>query len=522
MSTRINDPDNCLVVENIEKVYPGTKALSHVNYELKRGKVNVLIGENGAGKSTLMKLIAGIEQPTSGHIYMDGVKVHFSSINNAKAKGIAIIHQELSLYPDMNIFQNMFVGAEIISRYGLLDDVAHARIARDVLERLDHPMDPYTKVNNLSVGEKQIVEIARNLIDPNLRVLIMDEPTSSLSAEEVGTLFKIIRDMKAKGITIVYISHRLEEIMEIGDRVTVLRDGCIVDTANIQEVTIDWLVEKMVGSNHIYESQYREIDWSTRKVMLKLQNITLPKRGGGYILNHVSLDVREGEILGVYGLLGAGRSELFECLIGLRPGHSGTIELEGETLLEEDISCRICKGFAIVPEDRQKEGVIQTLNIQKNIVLPSLCSFVHKGAISRKEESKAATSIIKDMHIKVADKTLPILSLSGGNQQKVVIAKGILTNPKILLLDEPSRGIDVGAKAEVFDIIREYADQGLAILMASSELKEILSVADRVVVLSNGMVTGNFNKAEMTEQKLVNASYMGHDTYNKSKSRCTG
>ena len=520
MTTQIANPENCLVVENIDKVYPGTKALNNVSYELKRGRVNVLIGENGAGKSTLMKLIAGIEQPTSGHIYMDGEEVHFASTSDAKAKGIAIIHQELSLYPNMNIFQNMFVGSEICTRQGLLNDAEHARIAAEVLERLEHPMDPATPVANLSVGEKQIVEIARNLTNPNLRVLIMDEPTSSLSAQEVGTLFKIIRDLKERGITIVYISHRLEEIMQIGDRVTILRDGNIVASAEVKDISVDWIVEKMVGSNRTYEALPRNIDWSSRKAVMKLSNITLPKAGGGYLLDDVSLEVKEGEILGVYGLLGAGRTELLECVMGLRPEHSGKMELNGAPMQAEDISRQVEKGLVIVPEDRQKEGLVQTLNIQKNTVLSSLRAMVRRGRISNRVEADATHRMVKELHIKVADKTLPILSLSGGNQQKVVIAKGILTNPKVLLLDEPSRGIDVGAKAEVFDIIRQCADQGLAIIMVSSELKEVLSVADRVVVLSNGKVTGNFCKEEMTEQTLVNASYLGHGNHSHSESRC--
>lgn len=520
MTTRITDTENCLVVENIDKVYPGTKALDNVSYELKRGQVNVLIGENGAGKSTLMKLIAGIEQPTSGRIYMDGEEVRFSSTNDAKARGIAIIHQELSLYPNMNIFQNLFVGSEIKTRRGLLNDGEHMRIAAEVLERLEHPMDPRMPVANLSVGEKQIVEIARNLTNPQLKILIMDEPTSSLSAQEVGTLFKIIRDLKAQGITIVYISHRLEEIMQIGDRVTILRDGGVVASALVKDISVDWIVEKMVGNNRTYDAPPRLIDWSKRPAVLKLSHITLPKAGGGNLLEDVSLEVKEGEILGVYGLLGAGRTELLECVMGLRPEHSGTMELEGRPLRAEDISLQVEKGLVIVPEDRQKEGLVQTLNIQKNTVLSSLRAMTRRGRISNKAEGEATERMIRELHIKAADKTLPILSLSGGNQQKVVIAKGILTGPKVLLLDEPSRGIDVGAKAEVFDIIRQCADQGLAIIMVSSELKEVLSVADRTIVLSNGKVTGNFPKADMTEQTLVNASYLGHEAHRSIEARC--
>ena len=504
------DSQNCFYAENIDKIYPGTKALDHVSYEVKRGKVNVLIGENGAGKSTLMKIIAGIEKPSAGRLYLDGEEVQFSSTREARAKGIAIIHQELSLYPEMNIFQNMFMGAEITSKAGTLLDKVHAQMAREVLDRLEHPLNPLTKVANLSVGQKQIVEIARNLVDPNLKILIMDEPTSSLSSQEVEVLFRIIRDLKKQGIAIVYISHRLEELMQIGDNVTILRDGRIVDSAKISDINLAWIVEKMVGSNHGYDYPVRTIDWSQRKPILKILDMTLPKQGGGYTLDHVSLEVHEGEILGIYGLLGSGRTELFECVMGLHPEHTGKLSLEEEEITANDLSKQVERGIAIVPEDRQKEGLVQTLSIKKNIVLSSLKSLARHGVIQTTTEAHSASEMIADLHIKVADKELPILSLSGGNQQKVVIAKGIMTNPKVLLLDEPSRGIDVGAKREVFDIIREYAERGLAIIMISSELKEVISVADRVVVLSNGRVTGEFTKETMTEQALVNASYLGH------------
>lgn len=506
----ITAADNCLYAEKIDKIYPGTKALDQVSYQLKRGKVNVLIGENGAGKSTLMKIIAGIEKPSSGKLYMDGKEVSFNGTRDAREKGIAIIHQELSLYPNMNVFENMFVGAEITTKAHLLDNKKHYEKAAEVLKRLEHPIDPAVNVGELSVGQKQIVEIARNLIDPHLRVLIMDEPTSSLSSQEVEVLFRIIRDLKKQGISIVYISHRLEEIMEIGDCITVLRDGRVVAEAEVKDVSVQWIVEKMVGTAGRYEIEPRDIDWKERKEKLRVQNLCLPKKGGGYLLDHISFTVKEGEILGIYGLLGAGRTELFECMMGLRPEFTGEIYLDGKKLEIRDIAGQIRNGFAMVPEDRQKEGIVQTLNIRKNIVLSSLSSFCRKGVLRKEKEKEGAKEMIRDLHIKVADDTLPILSLSGGNQQKTVIAKGILTGPDVLLLDEPSRGIDVGAKAEVFDIIRQYAERGLTILVISSELKEVLSVTDRVLVMSNGKVTGEFEKAEMSEQAFVEASYKGH------------
>ncbi|WP_320123011.1 sugar ABC transporter ATP-binding protein [uncultured Sphaerochaeta sp.] len=504
------DPTNSLYAEEISKYFPGTKALDRVSFAIKRGKVNVLIGENGAGKSTLMKVIAGIVQPTSGKLYMDGEVVSFSNTIEAKARGIAIIHQELNLFPNMNIFQNIFVGAEITKKANLLDDKTHSEKAKAVLELLGHPLDPSTIVGNLSVGQKQIVEIARNLIDPDLRVLIMDEPTSSLSAQEVEILFDVIRDLKSRGIAIVYISHRLEELMQIGDNLTILRDGCFVDSAEVKDIDVHWIVEKMVGNNKGYNYPERKIHWESRKKILEVHDVCLPKKGGGFLLDHVNFDVKKGEILAIYGLLGAGRTELLECIMGVHQDFEGEIYLHGKPIKIESFDKQVEKGFAMIPEDRQKEGLVQSLSVKKNISLSSMQTMTSKGILSSKMENDSTQKMIKELHIKVADSELPILSLSGGNQQKVVIARGILTDPKVLLLDEPSRGIDVGAKSEVFDIIRSYADKGLSIVFSSSELKEVTSIADRVLVLSNGKITGDFPRSEISEQKLVSASYLGH------------
>lgn len=499
----------CLHAEQIDKVYPGTKALDQVSFDVLTGKVNVLIGENGAGKSTLMKIIAGIEQPSAGALYMGDREVAFKNTTEARKHGIGIIHQELSLFPNLNVYQNIFMAKE--KKHGIvLDNKTHVQLANGILERLEHPINPDTLIGDLRVGQQQMIEIARNLIADDLKILIMDEPTSSLSQQEVKILFKIMRELLAQGISIVYISHRLEEIMEIGDHVTILRDGKYVADADVKDIDVPWIVKQMTGEGKSYPKKDREIDWSSQETALEVKDLTLPKSGGGYLLNHVNFKLKKGEILGIYGLMGAGRTEIFECIMGLRPEHSGDILLEGKKMEIHSISEQIERGFALVPEDRQREGLVQTMSILKNISLSSLKKYARGLFLDDKLESRKADEQIKDIRIKVADKNLPILSLSGGNQQKVVIGKGILTNPKILLLDEPSRGIDIGAKTEVFDIINQYAEQGLSIIVISSELKEIIAIADRVVVLSNGIKTGELEGDEIQEESLVLSSYKGH------------
>jgi ABC-type sugar transport system, ATPase component len=502
--------DVVLHAECIDKIYPGTKALDHVSFDVLKGKVNVLIGENGAGKSTLMKIVAGIEQPSSGSIYMGDQEVFLKNTTEARKLGIGIIHQELSLFPNLNVYQNIFMAKEKTNGKVVLDNKQHAELTKNVLDRLEYPLDPNTLIGDLRVGQQQMIEIARNLIQEDLKILIMDEPTSSLSQQEVDVLFKLMKELTAAGISIVYISHRLEEIMRIGDHVTILRDGKYVAEADVQDIDVPWIVQQMVGKDKSYPKKERNIDWNKQETVLEVKDITLPKSGGGFLLNNVSFNLKKGEILGIYGLMGAGRTEVFECIMGLRPEHTGQILLEGKELDVKNISEQIDRGFALIPEDRQREGMVQTMDIGKNISLSSLKKYMKTFFLDNKKENEAIDEQIKDIHIKVADKRLPILSLSGGNQQKVVIGKGILTSPKILLLDEPSRGIDIGAKTEVFDIINQYAERGLSLIVISSELKEIIAIADRIIVLSNGIKTGELVGDEIKEDGLVLASYKGH------------
>ncbi len=504
----------CFHAEKISKLYPGTKALDTVDFDLLTGKVNVLIGENGAGKSTLMKIIAGIEQPSEGKLYMGDKEVHFKNAGEAKAMGIGIIHQELNLFPNLPVFQNIFMGKE--KRKGLrMDNQFHRAQSEAVLARLEHPIPVDTLLSDLRVGQQQMVEIARNLVDDDLKVLIMDEPTSSLSEQEVQVLFKIMRELTAQGISIVYISHRLEEIMQIGDHVTILRDGKYVADADVCDIDVPWIVKQMTGEGKSYPKKDRAIDWGSQETVMEVKGLTLPKSGGGHLLKDIDFNLKKGEILGIYGLMGAGRTEVFECIMGLRPEHTGTVYVNGEPQKITSISQQIERGFALVPEDRQREGLVQTMDIGRNCSLSALSSYKKFAFVDFAKENAMVDSQIKDIQIKVADKRLPILSLSGGNQQKVVIGKGILTNPKILLMDEPSRGIDIGAKTEVFDIINKYAEQGLSIVVISSELKEIIAIADRVIVLSNGMKTAELSGEDITEQALVLESYKGHHTAHK-------
>jgi ABC-type sugar transport system, ATPase component len=497
----------CLEASKVTKIYPGTIALNKVDFNVYRGKVNVLIGENGAGKSTLMKIVAGIEQPNEGTIKLNGEEIHLKNTREASEKGIGIIHQELNLFPNLTVAQNIFMGREETKHGFVLNHKTHIEKAQKLLEKLEHPINPNTLVSDLRVGQQQIVEIAKTMAQRDLKVLIMDEPTSSLSNTEVEVLFHLINELKEQGISIVYISHRMEEILSIGDYVTILRDGNFIVEEKVKNIDISWIVRKMVG--HSDTKVICKKEKPIGKELLKVDALTLPRKSGGYTLENVSLSLNSGEILGVYGLLGAGRTELLECLMGMHPESTGNIYLNGEKITPKSIWGQIKKGFALIPEDRQREGLVQALSIAKNMTLASLGNYTKGFHIINKKEDDCITEKIKDLEIKVADRKLPIFSLSGGNQQKIVISKGILTSPEILLLDEPSRGIDVGAKADVFRIINKYAEQGLGVILISSELKEIIGISDRVIVLSNGKLTGEFKGEEITKEALVKASAAG-------------
>ena len=490
----------------VGKVYPGTTALHGVDFAVRRGAVNVLLGENGAGKSTLMKILAGVEQPSSGQLTLDGREVRFASVNDAAAQGIGIIFQEMNLCPNLSVAENIFLRYPSV-RFGIdIDRRQHIEAARALMRRLEHDIDPNALVGDLRIAQQQIVEIAKALAH-DARILIMDEPTSALSATEVEILFRVIAELKSAGVAIVYISHRLEELVRIGDCVTVLRDGRLQATAEMADIDIPWLIAQMVGS--MAEPAAPAAPRPDARDALTIGSVSLRNPHGGYLVDGVSLRIAAGEVVGLYGLLGAGRSELFEVLIGAQPDAEGSVLLDGEELTGLPIAARIRRGIALVPEDRQREGLVQCLSVSANLSLASLWRFLRGVAIDTAREQDAVRRAIRDLLIKVSSPDVEVTALSGGNQQKVVIGKALLTRPKMLLLDEPGRGVDVGAKAEVFRTMRQLAAEGLGVMFATSDLKEVMAVADRIVVMAGGRVTGDFARAQATEERLVAAANQG-------------
>ena len=507
--------DVILRTESITKVFPGTVALDQVNYNVYRGKVNVLVGENGAGKSTLIKILAGVEQVTKGKVILEGVEIHLRSPQDAMRHGIGIIYQEFDLCPNMSVAENIFLARESI-RYGMINKRTQQQRTSELIQRLEHQIDPNTLVGDLRIGEQQIVAIAKALAQ-DTRILVMDEPTSALSTTEVEVFFRVINELKSHGITIIYISHKLDEVLQIGDYITVLRDGRVVGKEVVKNVDLHWVIEKMIGRE--LETLFTHKRHEIGKVLLRVEDLTLPRVGGGYMVNHTSFELRKGEILGIYGLKGAGRSEMLECLVGANPRATGKIWLGGQDIGGNTTLKRIEAGLALVPEDRQRDGLVLTLSVAHNMILASLKKYLNRFRLFlvRKKEKKAVNTSIKELSIKVADPRNLIVSLSGGNQQKVVVAKGLLTNPKVLMLDEPTRGIDVGAKHEIFEIMGSLATQGYGILFVSSELKEIQAMSDRILVMSKGIITSNFTGEEATEAKLINASVVDNGLENKGK-----
>ena len=500
-------PDRVVLrAENVTKVYPGTLALDNVSFDVYHGKVNVLVGENGAGKSTLMKILAGVEQPTSGHIFLEDKEIHLRDIRQATAEGIGIIFQEMSLCPNLSVVENIYLGREV-TRGLAIDRKSQKEHARELVRRLEQNIEPDAAVSDLRIGQQQIIEIARALAE-DVRILIMDEPTSALSNAEVEVLFRVINELKSRGVSIVYISHKLDELLQIGDYVTVLRDGKLVQTARSADISVPWIIEKMVGKNPA--ALFARTVHQAGEVLMRVENLTLPRPGGGYVVDHVSFELHAGEILGLYGLMGAGRSDLVDCLAGGRPESSGKVWLNDRAVRGASVPERIEEGIVLVPEDRQREGLVQTMSVHDNILLSSLKSYMTGFYLAPKKEKAAVKDMVKRLSIRVANANQPITSLSGGNQQKCVVAKALLTSPKVLMLDEPTRGIDVGAKSEIFEITSRLAEQGYGVIFISTELKEVLAMSDRILVMSKGAITGEFSREDATQEKLVAASAVGH------------
>jgi erythritol transport system ATP-binding protein len=506
VSATAND-DVILRLEGVSKVYSGTIAVKQADFDVRRGAVNVLVGENGAGKSTLMKIIAGVERPTAGRILLDGEEVSFADSADAARHGVGMVFQELNLFANLSVAENIFAARELTRGIFGIDHRLQERRATEFLERLETGIDARTPVEDLRIGQQQLVEIAK-AVAQDARILIMDEPTSALSAVEVEVLFRVIADLKARGVAIVYISHRLEELIRIGDYITVLRDGRVTGGEKMADVDVAWIVTRMIGSEA--KDFAKSAGQAIGGEAFRAEDICLPRLTGGYEVDHVSLSVRKGEILGVYGLMGAGRSEFFDCVMGRRPHASGRIFVDGLPVKERDVTGRIQRGLALIPEDRQRDGLVAILSVGANLTLASLSKFVRGFHIRGDREQAAIGRAVRDLAIKVADPALEVTSLSGGNQQKVVIGKALMTDPKVLLMDEPSRGIDVGAKADVFLTMRKLAAQGLGIIFVTSDLGEVMALSDRIAVMSNGRVTALVDRAEASEAMLVAASALGH------------
>jgi ribose transport system ATP-binding protein len=493
-----------LIANNISKSFAGVHALSGVHLSLQPGMVHAIIGENGAGKSTLMKILSGVIHNYEGQIILNGKPVQFNSTRDAEAAGIAMIHQELNLVPQLSIAENIFLGREITDSFGMLAERAMHEISVGLLERVGLRIDPVTKVEALKVGQQQLVEIAKAL-HTKASIIIMDEPTSALSDTEIATLFSCIHELTATGASIVYISHKLQELYNIANTYVVLRDGVTVANGNMMDIVEADLIAQMSGRNTTikkiitpkkFDSVFLEVD------DLYLKHATLPNKN---LLSSISFQVHQGEIVGIYGLMGAGRTELLECLFGLHPKRSsGNIVVAGKKLNITSPSAAIAAGMALVPEDRKTEGLLLEHSVRSNMSLTVLHTLEKLGLyIDTKAENELSQKFIYELSIKSASDTTLAKNLSGGNQQKIVIAKWLATNPTILLLDEPTRGIDVNAKAEIYELIKSLAVQGLSVVLVSSEIPEIMSVSDRVLVMANGKLTANMPINEANETILL-------------------
>jgi erythritol transport system ATP-binding protein len=486
---------------DVIKTYGGVRALKGVTFEAFRGKVNVLVGENGAGKSTLMKILAGAEQPSSGMILLDDEPVSIGSPRDAIAHGIGIIHQELSLFPNMSIAENLFAGRELRRGGRFVDHAAQRRRTGDALERLGQDLDPDMLVGELPIGKQQLVEIARVLLE-DVRILIMDEPTSALSNHEVDVLFKVMDDLRRDDVTIIYISHKLDEFRRIGDYVTVLRDGAVVAHEPMTGTDTAWIVRQMVGQDPA--ALFSRSAGDVGDVLLDVSGLTVPGSPRD-LVSDVSLQVRAGEVVGIYGLMGAGRTELFEALMGSRAS-TGHVSVRGKIVKESSVRARQAAGLALVPEDRQRDGLVQTMSVGDNVLISTIGKLARRGLVPQKAERSVAGDKVRELSIKIPGLAAPVTSLSGGNQQKVVLARALLTEPVVLLLDEPTRGVDVGAKSQIAEIMSDLAEAGYGVLFISSELAEVMAMADRVLVMARGRITAELSGDALTEEALVSAS----------------
>lgn len=491
----------------IGKQFGAIQVLQGVHLSLYPGEVHALVGENGAGKSTLVKLLAGVHQPDAGTIKVAGEVVELRNPAQAQHTGIAVIHQEPTLFPDLTIAENIFMGRHPRNRFGRVnwkqmnDDVAH------LLSLLGVQLNVHTPVQGLSIADQQLVEIAKAL-SLNARILVMDEPTAALSSREVKELFAIVKQLRQRGVAILFVSHRLEEIFELADCVTVLRDGTHVITAPVNELTPEAVIRHMVGRE--LTALFPKGEATIGDIVLEVRQLN---RQG--VFQDVSFQLRKGEILGFAGLVGAGRTEVARVLFGIDRADSGEIRIKNAPVKIASPQTAMRHGLAYVPEDRHQHGLVMDFSIVANMTLPILRKVSQLGIVSQQRERSIAKEYVQRLHVRAASIDQLVRALSGGNQQKVVLAKWLITNPSILILDEPTRGIDIGAKAEVHRIVSDLAAQGLAIILISSELPEVLAMADRVLVMHEGRVTGEFTHAEADQEKVMFAAtgQVLHDDY---------
>lgn len=501
--------DVLLEATGITKSFPGVRALDGVNLTVRRGRLNALLGENGAGKSTLMNILAGVFPPDSGALTLEGRPVSFRNTREAQEAGIAMIFQELNLVPELSIAENIFIGREPLTRFGLVDVARMNSDAAALLKELELDADPRTPVSHLRVGAQQVVEIAK-AISFRARIIIMDEPTSAITEHEIGVLFRQIQRLKHSGVGLVYITHKLDELPAIADDITVFRDGKVIGACPFKEITRDGMIRMMVGRD--LADLFPRSAANPGGVVLRARNICLrhPSRENDFAVRDVSFEVRRGEVLGIFGLMGAGRTELLQCLFGLHPSaSSGEVEVDGRGVRLRSPSDAIAAGLALAPEDRKGEGVVLGLSVAHNTTLACLSKIERLGILQPRIEGDLVGGYVSRLRVKTPSIHQAVVNLSGGNQQKVVLAKWLATGPKVLLLDEPTRGIDINAKKEIYTLIDELAQSGLGVVMVSSELPEILRIADRILVLCEGRPSAEFSRAEATEESVVRAALPG-------------
>ncbi len=487
-----------LEMRNINKSFPGVKALQNVDFQLKSGEVHALLGENGAGKSTLIKVLGGIYNAEQGEIFINGSQVTIKNVSDARSNGISIIHQELVLVPYMTVYENIFLGREITGKFGIEGNKMR-REAQKMLDRFDLGIDAGELVGNLSIAQQQMVEIVK-AISFNCKILVMDEPTSSISDREVKALFDIMRNLTAQGVGIIYISHKMSELNEVCDRVTVLRDGTYVGTRVVKETPREELIHMMVGRE--LSSYYVRDHVENTETILKCEHID-DNRKTKKRVNDVSFEIHKGEIVGFAGLVGAGRSETMECIFGLTPNFTGDIILDGQKLNIKTPVDAMNAGIAMVPEDRKLDGLYLVQSVSFNSTIEVLREFINNLRVNHNREREITQEFIDKMHTKTPSLEQTVGNLSGGNQQKVMIGRWLATNPKILILDEPTRGVDVGAKVEIYEIMNDLTKQGVSIIMISSELPEIINMSDRVYVMYDGRLTGCINWQNLSQEAIM-------------------